>query len=59
MMTKGIHLLGKVEFGGIPPAPCQSQIDVTFENDSNGILNVAAEDKHTSKSEKFTINNDH
>ena len=36
----------------------QPQIEVTFEIDSNGILNVAAEDKGTGKSEKITITND-
>merc|ERR1711976_1004265 len=45
--------------GGIPPAPRgQPQIEVTFEIDSNGILNVGAEDKGTGKSEKITITND-
>merc|ERR1719223_1789837 len=42
-----------------PPAPRgQPQIEVTFEIDSNGILNVGAEDKGTGKSEKITITND-
>merc|ERR1712206_69070 len=45
-MTKDNHLLGKFELSGIPPAPRgQPQIEVTFEIDSNGILNVGAEDK--------------
>merc|ERR1711904_292694 len=45
-MTKDNHLLDKFELGGIPPAPRgQPQIEVTFEIDSNGILNVGAEDK--------------
>merc|ERR1739842_14471 len=58
-MTKDNHLLGKFELGGIPPAPRgQHQIEVTFEIDSNGILNVGAEDKGTGKSEKITITND-
>merc|ERR1712096_534137 len=58
-MTKDNHLLGKFELGGIPPAPRgQPQIEVTFEIDSNGILNVKAEDKGTGKSEKITITND-
>merc|ERR1712170_36063 len=57
-MTKDNHLLGKFELGGIPPAPRgQPQIEVTFEIDSNGILNVGAEDKGTGKSEKITITN--
>merc|ERR1712096_228000 len=58
-MTKDNHLLGKFELGGIPPAPRgQPQIEVTFEIDSNGILNVGAEDKGTGKTEKITITND-
>merc|ERR1711886_18252 len=58
-MTKDNHLLGKFELGGIPPAPRgQPQIEVTFEIDSNGILNVGAEDKGTGASEKITITND-
>ena len=58
-MTKDNYLLGKFELSGIPPAPSgQPQIEVTFEIDSNGILNVAAEDKGTGKSEKITITND-
>merc|ERR1719163_2129866 len=58
-MTKDNNLLGKFELSGIPPAPRgQPQIDVTFDIDSNGILNVGAEDKGTGKSEKITITND-
>merc|ERR1712046_522696 len=58
-MTKDNHLLGKFELGGIPPAPRGvPQIEVTFEIDSNGILNVGAEDKGTGKREKITIPND-
>merc|ERR1711957_128253 len=58
-MTKDNHMLGKFELGGIPPAPRgQPSIEVTFEIDSNGILNVNAEDKSTGKSEKITITND-
>jgi len=58
-MTKDNHLLGKFELGGIPPAPRgQPQIEVTFEVDVSGILNVGAEDKGTGKSEKITITND-
>merc|ERR1712099_76625 len=58
-MTKDNHQLGKFELGGIPPAPRgQPQIEVTFEIDSNGILNVGAEDKGTGKREKITITND-
>merc|ERR1711896_86973 len=58
-MTKDNHVLGKFEIGGIPPAPRgQPQIEITMEIDSNGILNVGAEDKGTGKSEKITITND-
>merc|ERR550537_1093385 len=58
-MTKDCHLLGKFELGGIPPAPRGvSQIEVSFEIDANGILNVGAEDKGTGKAEKITITND-
>merc|ERR1711994_605107 len=45
-MTKDNHLLGKFDFTGIPPAPRGvPQIEVTFEIDANGILQVSAEDK--------------
>merc|ERR1712178_634866 len=55
----GNHLLGKFDLSGIPPAPRGvPQIDVTFEIDANGILNVKAEDKGTGKAEKITITND-
>merc|ERR1712072_1551087 len=58
-MTKDNHQLGKFELGGIPPAPRgKPQIEVTFEIDSNGILNVGAQDKGTGKEEKITITND-
>merc|ERR1711879_155809 len=58
-MTKDNHQLVKFDLTGIPPAPRgQPQIEVTFEIDSNGILNVGAEDKGTGKSEKITITND-
>jgi heat shock protein 5 len=55
-MTKDNHLLGKFELSGIPPAPRGvPQIEVTFEVDANGILQVSAEDKGTGKAEKITI----
>jgi len=58
-MTKDNVLLGKFELTGIPPAPRGvPQIEVTFEIDSNGILNVGAEDKGTGKKEKITITAD-
>jgi heat shock protein 5 len=58
-MTKDNHLLGKFELSGIPPAPRGTpQIEVTFEVDVNGILNVAAEEKNSGKREAITITND-
>ncbi|VAI53432.1 unnamed protein product [Triticum turgidum subsp. durum] len=58
-MTKDCRLLGKFDLSGIPPAPRGTpQIEVTFEVDANGILNVKAEDKGTGKSEKITITNE-
>eukprot|EP01066_Platyproteum_vivax_P014905 Platyproteum_vivax@DN6650_c0_g1_i2.p1 len=58
-MTKDNHLLGKFELTGIPPAPRGvPQIEVSFEIDANGILQVSAADKGTGKSEKITITND-
>jgi len=58
-MTKDCHLLGKFELSNIPPAARGvPQIEVTFEIDANGILQVSAEDKGTGKSEKITITND-
>lgn len=58
-MTKDNHLLGKFELTGIPPAPRGvPQIEVTFEIDSNGILNASAVDKGTGKGNKITITND-
>merc|ERR1712141_374293 len=58
-MTKDNHLLGKFDLTGIPPAPRGTpQIEVTFEIDVNGILNVSAVDKSTNKQSKITITND-
>lgn len=58
-MTRDNNLLGKFELTGIPPAPRGvPQIEVTFDLDANGILNVSAADKSTGKSEKITITND-
>ncbi|TNY21258.1 hsp71-like protein [Rhodotorula diobovata] len=57
--TKDNNLLGKFELSGIPPAPRGvPQIEVTFDIDANGILNVSASDKTTGKSNKITITND-
>ena len=58
-MTKDNNLLGKFELSGLPPAPRGvPQIQVSFDVDANGILNVSAEDKSTGKKEKITITND-
>merc|ERR1711972_400973 len=58
-MTKDNNLLGKFELTGIPPAPRGvPQIEVTFDIDANGILNVSATDKSTGKENKITITND-
>merc|ERR1711939_441172 len=58
-MTKDNNLLGKFELSGIPPAPRGvPQIEVTFDIDANGILNVSATDKSTGKLNKITITND-
>jgi len=58
-MTKDNNLLGKFELSGIPPAPRGvPQIEVTFDIDANGILNVSAADKSTGKANKITITND-
>jgi len=57
--TKDCNLLGKFELSGIPPAPRGvPQIEVSFDVDANGILNVNAADKTTGKSSKITITND-
>jgi len=58
-LTKDNHLLGKFDLTGIPPAPRGvPQIEVTFDIDANGILNVSACDKSTGKQNKITITND-
>merc|ERR1711906_26189 len=57
--TKDNNILGKFELTGIPPAPRgEPQIEVTFDIDANGILNVSASEKATGKSSKITITND-
>ncbi|MBA0565064.1 hypothetical protein Golob_009959 [Gossypium lobatum] len=57
--TKDNNLLGKFELSGIPPAPRGvPQINVCFDIDANGILNVSAEDKTTGQKNKITITND-
>jgi len=58
-MTRDNNLLGKFELSGIPPAPRGiPQVEVTFDIDANGILNVSAEDKTTKKTSRITITND-
>ncbi|WP_411027354.1 Hsp70 family protein, partial [Salmonella sp. s54925] len=58
-MTNDNNILGKFELSGIPPAPRGvPQIDVTFDIDANGILNVSAVEKSTGKENKITITND-
>ncbi|XP_015454891.1 heat shock 70 kDa protein-like, partial [Pteropus alecto] len=53
-MTRDNNLLGRFELSGIPPAPRGvPQIEVTFDIDANGILNVTATDKSTGKANKI------
>ena len=57
--TKDNNLLGKFELTGIPPAPRGvPQIEVTFDVDANGIMNVSALEKGTGKTNQITITND-
>jgi len=58
-LTKDNNILGKFQLEGIPPAPRGvPQIEVTFDLDANGVLNVNAMDKAGGKSNKITITND-
>lgn len=58
-MTHHCNKLGTFELTGIPPAPRGvPQIEITFDIDANGILNVTAVDKASGKSNKITITND-
>jgi heat shock protein 1/8 len=58
-MTKDNNILGKFTLDGIPPMPRgQPQVEVSFDVDANGILNVSAIEKSTGKAEKITITND-
>merc|ERR1712199_68321 len=58
-MTKDNNLLGKFHLDGIPPMPRGvPQIEVTYDIDANGILNVSSVEKSTGKENKITITND-
>ena len=58
-MTRDNHLLGTFELSGIPPAPRGvPQIDVSFDLDANGILNVSAQDKSSGSKNAITITNE-
>jgi len=58
-MTKDNNMLGKFHLDGIPPAPRGvPQVEVTFDIDANGILNVSAQDKSTGKVNQITITNE-
>ncbi len=55
-LAKDNRTLGKFHLTGLPPAPRGvPQIEVTFDIDANGILNVTAKDKATNKEQKITI----
>src|SRR5579883_1504464 len=55
-MARDNRMLGVFQLIGIPPAPRGiPQIEVTFDIDANGILNVTAKDKATNNEQKFTI----
>ena len=57
--TKDHNKLGEFNLGGIPPMPRGvPQIDVTFDIEANGMLNVSALEKSTGKENKITITND-
>lgn len=57
-MVKDNRCLGKFELTGIPPAPRGvPQIEVTFDIDANGILNVSAKDKGTGREQSIRISN--
>ena len=58
-LTKHNNKLGTFQLDGIPPAPRGvPQIEVSFDVDANGIMNIEAVEKGTGKSEKITISND-
>merc|ERR1712146_381671 len=58
-MTKDNNKLGEFHLDGIPPAPRGvPQVEVTFDLDANGVMNVSAKDKSTGKDSNITITND-
>lgn len=58
-LTKDNHLLGQFHLIGFPPAPRGvPQIEITYDVDANGILNVSAVEKSTGKTNKITITNE-
>ena len=58
-MTKDCELMGEFDLGGIPPMPRGvPQIEISYDLDANGILNVSAVEKSTGKTNKITITND-
>jgi L1 cell adhesion molecule like protein len=58
-MTKDCNLLGQFEFTGIPPSPRGvPQLEITYDIDANGILNVSACDKSSGKKQNLVITND-
>merc|ERR1719333_209357 len=58
-MTKDNNLLGKFHLDGIPPAPRGvPQVEIVYDIDANGILNVSAQDKSTGKANQITITNE-
>jgi L1 cell adhesion molecule like protein len=58
-MTRDCNLLGKFQLEGIPPMPRGIPvIEITYDIDANGILNVSANEKSTGKSQKIEIKND-
>jgi len=57
--TRDNNKLGEFNLDGIPPMPRgQPQIEITYDVDANGILNVSAVEKSSGKSEKITVTND-
>ena len=58
-LTKDCDSMGSFDLGGIPPMPRGvPQIEISYDLDANGILNVSASEKSTGKSSKITITND-